>query len=260
MSTVKHLHTLQEGAKSRGTARAILASSSLRLDLLPPSSQIEAKNSNPWVYQSSLQMIRRFRGSMCLSNGLVPAEAVDANGCHFLSCDAQNYHLLLTEQNGRLAACLRVRFHPVGTSASGLRMFASLRRLPPALHVSSALNELILQGRSMQYGVAELGGWVMAPGWRETPAASLLPLFALTLVRMVQPSVMLEHADATGETPSILRNLGGSPLSYQGATIPAAHDIHHHRLMEVVTAFSSEVKNDLDFMLEEAQEMVDELL
>lgn len=260
MSTVKHLHTALEGATGRGAARAILAGSNLRLDLLPPISMIEAKNASPWVHHSSLQMIQRFRGAMCLSNGLVRPEAVDANGYHFLSCDALNYHLLLTEQNGKLAACMRVRFHPVGTTASGLRMFSAIRRLPPILHVSSALNELILQGRTMQHGVAELGGWVVAPGWRDTLASNILPLFALALVRVVQQSVMLEHADATGETPSILRSIGGRPLAYQGTPIPAAHDSHHGRLMEVMTGFSSEVKSDLDFLLEEAQEIVEEIL
>lgn len=258
MNSVKHLNLASEEVSGRGRMRSILAESQLRLNVLPPS--VEAKNAGLWVHEGALQMIRRFRGAMCLSNGLVPAEAVDATGCHYLSCDSLNYHLLLSEPNGKLAACLRVRFHALGTTASGLRMFESIRRIPPVYRASSSLNEALLEGRRKQLGVAELGGWVAAPVWRESLAAQMLPVFAWALVRQVQESVMLEHADATGETPSILRSVGGRPLDHQGMRIPAVHDAHHGRPMEVLTAHSCVARDELHFQVEEAREVLGELL
>ncbi|TLD71741.1 hypothetical protein FEM03_06270 [Phragmitibacter flavus] len=255
MSTVQHTHPSIAGLPDSLVVQDIIRASGLKLVILPPSVQALKKNAGVWVHESSLMEIRRFRGSMCLSNGLVPPEAVDATGCHFLACDSVNHHLMMVQSNGRLAACLRVRMHPVGTTASGLRMFESIRRFPPSSHGSSVINDLILQARQQQLGVAELGGWVMSPERRDCKGAALLPIIAWALVQQLGGALMLEHADASGETPAILRGLG-QPLSYLGQRIAPVPNTHYGRPMEVLGAFSNQPPDPLQRILDSLTELI----
>jgi hypothetical protein len=162
---------------------------------------------------------------------------------------------MLVESNGRLAACLRVRMHPIGTTASGLRMFEAIRRFPPSSHGSSAINDAILRARQQHLGVAELGGWVTSPARRDCRGASMLPLLAWSLVDQLGGALMLEHADASGATPAILRGLG-QPLSYLGVRIAPVQSTQYGRPMEVLAAVSTHPPEFLHRILDGLNGMV----
>lgn len=174
------------------SAARTLESAGLVLTVLPPSVQSQLAATSLWVHDEALARIQRFRGSVYEEQGTLPLDAMRVGRRYTLSCDTQNFHLVLNESNGPLAAALRFRFYRPGTTASGLRLFESVRRMPPAQGVlyTSTINAAVAAGRSEGQWVVEVSGLAVASGYHGHPAVRLLPLAALALIRSMAPALV----------------------------------------------------------------------
>ncbi|WP_265592767.1 hypothetical protein [Verrucomicrobium sp. BvORR034] len=176
----------------RFSATRILEAAGLVLTVLPPSIQSQLATTSLWVHDEALARIQRFRGSVYEEQGTLPLDAMRVGRRYTLACDTQNFHLVLNESNGPLAASLRFRFYRPGTTASGLKLFESVRRMPPAQGVlyTSTINAAVAEGRSEGRWVVEVSGLAVASAYHGHPAIRLLPLAALALIRSMTPSLV----------------------------------------------------------------------
>lgn len=210
-----------------------------------------------WVHEDILQRIRRFRGKVCLSEGVLPPEAVDASGCHYLACDSANYHLVMMDTQGKLAACLRLRFYPPSSSARDLQFYKAIRRMPNWIssRCSNSLNHTIYEARLNELQLAETGGYAVVEDRKNCPAAALLPMAALTLSQMMGNALVFEYAGAGPESRVVLRSFG-DVLSYDELPIPAVLDEQHGRLMQVFVSDTSHVHSSTTIVTSALQTLI----
>lgn len=241
------MHTVSALQKSVGVAFsdvhdvfACLDQAGLTLKVIAPTVSSGEITPVAWVHEDMLQRIRRFRGKVCLSESVLPPEAVDASGCHYLACDSANYHLVMMDTKGKLAACLRLRFYLLNPSARDLQFYKAIRRMPNWIssRCSNSLNHSIYEGRQNELKLAEAGGYAVAEDRKNCPAAALLPMAALTLSQMMGNALVFEYAGAGPESRVVLRSFG-DVLSYDGLPIPAVLDEQHGRLMQVFVSDTS---------------------
>jgi hypothetical protein len=180
-------------ADPSGGAVEMLRRTNLTLTVLPPAVQMKGAGTCLWVHDEALTRIQRFRGSVYEDQGEVPLNAVRVGRRYTLSCDSQNFHLVLNEPSGALAACLRFRYHPASTTASGLKMFEAVRRMAPSEGVaqSSAINTILADSRSRGLWVVEMSGLAVARAYWDSPVVRLLTLSVLALVRYVGDGIVL---------------------------------------------------------------------
>lgn len=108
------------GERAQGfPAAAILEGARLVLTVLPPSVQSQLAATSLWVHDEAMARIQRFRGSVYEEQGTLPLDAMRVGRRYTLACDTLNFHLVLNEVNGPLAASLRFRFYRPGTTARG---------------------------------------------------------------------------------------------------------------------------------------------
>src|ERR1051326_27228 len=70
-------------------------------------------------YDEQLAAMQRFRGEVYLTDGAIqPHDLLE--GRHKLGIDAQSWHVLSFDLNGRICACLRYLEHPNARSFSDL--------------------------------------------------------------------------------------------------------------------------------------------
>lgn len=180
------------GVAEDSSPARILEAAKLELTVLPPSVQSQVASTCLWVHDEALARIQRFRGSVYEEQGTLPLDAMRVGRRYTLSCDSQNFHLVLSETTGALAASLRFRFYRPGTTASGLKLFESVRRMPPAQGVlyTSTINSAVAEGRSSGLWVVEISGLAVAAAYHGHPAVRLLPLAALALIRSMADSLV----------------------------------------------------------------------
>ena len=177
-----------------------LAQQGLVLNLLPPGVQSRAAGTCLWMHEEALVRIQRFRGSVYEDQqGTEPMDAVKVGSRYTLSCDTQNYHVVLSEPTGPLAASLRFRFYRPGTTASGLKMFEAVRRMPPAqgVHYTSFINATAAEGRGRGQWVVEVSGLAVARRFWNAPAISLLTVTVVSLIKSMAPALIFAQVPAS---------------------------------------------------------------
>src|SRR6516165_5727788 len=72
-------------------------------------------------HKAAISEVQRFRGSVYVADGAIPANALDAEGRHYQEFDFENYHLCLRYLDGRIRGCLRLRLHELTVEVQDLR-------------------------------------------------------------------------------------------------------------------------------------------
>lgn len=170
----------------------LLGEAGMEITVLPPSVQSKGAGTCLWVHDEALSRIQRFRGSVYEDQGVLPMDAMRVGRRYTLSCDSQNFHLVLGEVSGPLVAALRLRFYKPGTTASGLKLFEAVRRMPPAQGVmyTSTINTLVGESRGSGLWVVEISGVALARAYVDHPMVKLLPQAALSLVRSLADALV----------------------------------------------------------------------
>jgi hypothetical protein len=169
--------------------------------------------------------MQSLRGSIYLQEGSVTRSGLTADGRHQTAEDDRSWHLLMTDDDGRVRSCALFLLHENAGSIRDLR----LRHCPLLEHpesrtqVTVAVESEMARARRANLRFAELGGWAISKERRGTPEALLMAVATYGLSRMLGGALGITTANVA-HSSSILRRLGGAYLEFEGQTIPSYFD------------------------------------
>jgi hypothetical protein len=184
------------------------------------------------------QMIRRMqrlRGSVYLSEGNVKPYQLTVDGLHQTPEDDKSWHLLMTEGDD-VSSCAWYMVHDNSASIANLRV----RNCPLAKHetwratLSGAVESEIGRARRAGLRYAELGGWAIRKERRCTPDGLMIALATYGLARILGGALGITTANVAHSCAAILRRMGGSPLEFEGTTIPPYFDARYNTDIELL--------------------------
>lgn len=191
-----------------------------------------------------LSAAQRLRGSIYLEDGAIDRGSLTEDGRHVQPADEVSWHLLTVENGTCVTACIRYLAHAPGVSFSEL----GVSRSPAAQ--AGTLKNLVREGieqeleavRRKGFSYVELGGWAISPHLRCTLEAvnTLVTVYALS--RVLGGAHGLSTATTRHRSSSILKRIGGAPLSAHGTEVPSYYDPHYGCEMELLR-FDSDSPN-----------------
>jgi len=183
-----------------------------------------------------LTEVQRLRGAVYLSEGAIGPNDLTKDGLHRTPEDEKGWHLLITNQEGRVSACVWYIEHHEVPHPNKLRV----RDCPPALRRESkdvfwkAVESDLQIARREQLRYVEIGGWAVAEPSRRTSEGLILALAAYSLGRMFGGALGMTTATVRHSSSEILRRLGGSRLEADGTAVAPYYDPKYGCLMEVL--------------------------
>jgi len=189
------------------------------------------------AYESLLSAIQRFRGSVYVADGAIPASELDDQGRHFSITDFRSWHVYLLDQQFSMAACARLRGYPETVGSHDLYLAHTLRRLPAdqrsryeaALQVH--LDRLQHEGKR----IAEVGGLAVDPQARGGTKTVILIAACWALMRALDsPYWGLSTTTLRYHANELMRRFGAYPLEDNGVPLPPFFDSFHQCDLELL--------------------------
>jgi hypothetical protein len=179
--------------------------------------------------------MQRFRGQVYLQDRAIKHNDL-IEGRHIVEADDDSWHLLVHDENGKIAGCIRYQVHDTRSAFLRLSVFSSaIAACPqwgPAL--KQAVHSEITMARNLNLSFVEVGGWALAEHFRGTSEALRLALAAYSLGQLMGGAVGMSTATRRHCSSSILRRMGGESLKYDGTPIPAYYDPQYECEMEIL--------------------------
>ncbi len=221
-----------EGKKNSGRGFVLLSPSS-QSHSLPFRTIVE----DPSRHQRLLSQAQRLRGQAYLRDGAIRQWELTADGRHVQPADALSWHLLTVDENEKVAACLRYCAHEPGVSWSELAVSRSAvaRSADFGRQVKEAIQAELAKARQRAFRYVELGGWAISDEHRCTTEALRMLMTVYALGRMMGGALGVSTATTRHHSSSILRRVGGRPLSARGSEIPPYLDPHYDCEMELLS-------------------------
>ena len=183
-----------------------------------------------------LTEVQRLSGKIYWHDGAVGPNDLTKDGLHRTPEDEKGWHLLMTNQEGRVTACVWYIEHHEVPVPNKLRV----RDCPPALRHESrdvfwkAVESDLQAARKEKLRYAEIGGWAVAKESRGTTEGLILALAAFSFGRLFGGALGMTTATHRHSSATILRRLGGSHLQADGTAVAPYYDPKYGCLMEVL--------------------------
>jgi hypothetical protein len=211
--------------------------------LAPPGARIPVAFKRARVdqphYWDRLHEMQRLRGRIYLQDGAIDESAL-IDGRHQSDQDHFSWHLLVLDQRERI--CGSARFHEHSRTALLSDLNAARCALARSPEWSGALASA-LKGElafSMKLGLplVELGGWALDDEVRGTAEAVRVALGTYAFWQMSGGAVCISTATHRHCASSILRRIGGQPLSHETTELPVYNDPQYDCDMELLKFYS----------------------
>jgi hypothetical protein len=196
---------------------------------------------NKYLYDEALAGVQRFRGGVYLGEGNLTSSNLSPDGRHIQAADHKSWHLLTLDQTGEVQACGRVFIHEDGVCFDDLTAsHSALARSevwgqPLRRSVESEIR--IARRRGFRFG--ELGGWAVARGMRCTTEAVRLVLACYAFGQLLGGVMGIGTVGIRHHSSSILRRLGGRPLTMHGTELPNYYEPLYRSELEILRFDSS---------------------
>jgi hypothetical protein len=186
-------------------------------------------------YRALLSEMQRFRGKVYLEDGAIrKSDLID--GRHVVPADDHSWHLLVQDENGAIAGCIRYQAHDLRSLFLRLSVFStSLASCPewgPLLR--QAVHSEVTKAKSLEKSFVEVGGWALAQHVRGTSEVLRMGLAAYSLGQLLGGAVGVSTATRRHCSSSILRRMGGQSLEHDGVAIPPYYDPQYECDMEIL--------------------------
>jgi hypothetical protein len=179
---------------------------------------------------------QRLRGRIYLADGAIERHQLTASGRHVQWADERSFHLLYLDNGGRVTGCTRYLPHhnTIGFSKLGVAdtPLAEDRRRRPVLE--RAVEAELVRARGLGYGYVEIGGWVIAEDVRCTCDAVRMVVTMYALGRMLGGALGISTVTKRHASSSILRRLGGAPLTDGETEVSPYYDPKYRCEMEIL--------------------------
>jgi hypothetical protein len=188
-----------------------------------------------------LTRVQRVRGKVYLDEGAVRRSQL-FDGRHRVSVDEHAWHVLALDDSMQIYGCSRYMAHPNSTPFSELNMAncpLGKSRVWGARFRDAVESEMELaQRRGIDY--VEVGGWALLPDLRRSVEALRIALATYSLARTLGGCIGIATVTQRHASSSILRRIGGRPLSAGGVDLPPYYDPQYGCDMEILRFDSSE--------------------
>lgn len=195
------------------------------------------------VHSELLSDMQRLRGEIYLRDGAIQPSQL-TGGRHISSADEESWHLLTLRSDGVVVGCVRFLRHPNTVRRHQLRVSNA-----PLAHsgdwgggFARSINSELEAARRCNFSYVEIGGWALAPELRGSAEALHTVLSTYALAQLQGGALGITTATERNGSASILRRLGGRPLEWDGAMLPAYYD-HGYRCEMEVLRFDSRYPN-----------------
>jgi hypothetical protein len=170
--------------------------------------------------------MQRLRGSIYLNEGNVRRHELTTDGRHQTAEDDKSWHLLMTDERGRVRSCALYLEHENPSSVQDLRLknCPLVKRSESRHKVKAAVESAMTEARRAGLRFVEVGGWAISKERRGSPEGLMMALATYGLSRMLGGCIGITTANVAHSCSSILRRLGGSYLEFEGAPIPSYFD------------------------------------
>jgi hypothetical protein len=179
--------------------------------------------------------MQRFRGQVYVEDRAIKQKDL-IDGRHVVEADDDSWHLLVHDEDGAIAGCIRYQVHDTRSPFLRLSVLSSaIAACPqwgPAL--KQAVHSEIMMAKNLNLFFIEVGGWALAEHVRGTSEALRLALAAYSLGQLMGGAVGMSTATRRHCSSSILRRMGGEPLKHHGTPIPAYYDPQYECEMEIL--------------------------
>ncbi len=187
--------------------------------------------------QSEMQ---RLRGNIYSGMGVLRPSDLSPDGRHVQPNDSSSWHLLVIDDEGSVAGCMRYSHHPARTRFEDLRVSHSAlaHSVEWGEAFRSAVSRELAATQQLGFSYVEVGGWAMADHVRATAECLRSVLTTYAWSRMMGGALGISTATELNASAFILRKLGGRLLEYGGRAIPPYFDAQYGCRMQMV-AFDS---------------------
>ena len=195
---------------------------------------------DPERHETLLADIQTLRGARYLQDGAITPSQISADGRHRLSVDEQSWHLLAIK-DGKVcggARCRkssnRIAFRDLSIGASPLAQSDVW-----GMKLRAAVEADLELARRKDVAYIEFGGWAVAEELCCTTEALRIALGVYSLSRSLGGCVGITAATRRHHSSSILRRIGGRPLTVDGVELPPYYDPQYSCEMEMLRFDSS---------------------
>jgi hypothetical protein len=197
----------------------------------------EAVETSDRLHAELLSSAQRFRGGIYLQDGAVRPQQLTDDGRHELPVDAESWHVLTLDPEGRICACLRVHQEAPGRGFERLPVSQSALTHCPDWggKLRQAVESEIASAREAQLHFGDVGGWAIAPERRRTLEPLRTILAGYSLMQQLGGVAGIVTATCKHGSAQILRKLGLRSLQADGEVIPGYYDPHYNSEMEVLS-------------------------
>jgi len=228
--------------------------------LAPSSSTADAglgfSETDDYQYNTLLKAAQQLRGRVYLQDGAITSTSLTRDGRFIHSQDAQSWHLLIMDDDGKVGGCARfiphhdyVSYNELGVAKSALAHCHNWgTRLRRAIEAERAM--------ALSRGItfAEVGGWALSEELRYSAAALEVFVNVCALAKRFGGAVAVTTATLRHHSSAILRKLGGRTLVNDGVALPSYFDPQHNCEMEILK-FDSDCPNPkYQHLIEQCQE------
>jgi hypothetical protein len=215
--------------------------------LLAPPGKIHwaggAVQQNPDRYEQYLCQLQQLRGRCYAEDNAITFSDIDSDGRHRQEEDERSWHLLRVDGT-QVVAAARFCHYPSDVLPCDLACFtaplARSRLWGPTFF--DALTTVVWKARKYNFSLAELGGFVVASSHRGSAEALYILLGLYRLGQLLGGTIAITTATFRHSSASILKKVGGVPLTGFGRALPPYYDPRYRCDMELLS-FNSEEPN-----------------
>jgi hypothetical protein len=211
--------------------------------------------SDPSRHLQLLAEAQKLRGKTYLEDGAIESWQLSSDGRHVQTADYASWHLLTLDEEGHVAACARYLPHSSSISFSDLGVaHSALAQCPtwgPALR--EAIEGELASARRRKCSYSELGGWAITEKLRCTTEAIRMALTAYSLSRACGGALGISTVTLRHCSASILRRIGGTPLTAHGVALPSYYDPQYKCDMEILRFESSFLNPRYEMWVDECE-------
>lgn len=193
-------------------------------------------------HQRMLTRMQRVRGKVYLDEGAIRRSQLTPDGRHRVPVDEHAWHVLALDEDMQIYGCSRYLAHPNSTPFSEL----SVSNCPLGkskvwgARFRDAVDSEMDRARQRGIDYVEVGGWALMPELRRSVEALRIALATYSLARTLGGCIGIATVTRRHASSSILRRIGGRPLTAGGTDLPAYYDPQYGCDMEILRFDSSE--------------------
>jgi hypothetical protein len=180
--------------------------------------------------------MQRLRGRIYLKDGAIQPCELNEDGAFQMPGDERSWHLLLIDGARQVIGCARYLVHPNTVAFERLRISHSALSKDPVWgpQVRRAVEADLAVARKHDFSYVEIGGWALAEPWRGSRAALEILVGSYALAHLWGGCLGACTATVRHGSSSMLRRIGGSPLSANGSELPPYEDSQYGCQMELL--------------------------